>query len=72
MIQAVSRQPLNTEDRVRSHVSPYAILADKVAQGQCFSQHIGFPCQKRTTGDPYAGVHLSQTLVYLSVDENAV
>jgi len=37
MIQVISRQPLNEEDRVRSHVSPYAIVVDKVAQGQSFS-----------------------------------
>jgi hypothetical protein len=45
MIQDVSRQPLNAEGRVRSHVSPYVIVVDKVAQGQCFSEYIGFLCQ---------------------------
>jgi hypothetical protein len=32
MIQAVIRHSLNAEDRVRSHVSPYAAVVDKVAR----------------------------------------
>jgi hypothetical protein len=32
LAQAISRQPLKAEDRIRSRVSPSEIVVDKVAQ----------------------------------------
>jgi hypothetical protein len=45
MAQAVSRQPLAAETRVRFQASPLGYDVDQVTLGQVLLEHFRFPCQ---------------------------
>jgi hypothetical protein len=56
MTQAVSRQPLTAEARVRSRVSPCGICDRQNDTGTGFSPSTSvFPCQFHSTGAPLHG-----------------
>jgi hypothetical protein len=46
--EAVSRWLPTAAARVRVRVWQVAFVVDKVASGQVFSEHFGFPCQTRS------------------------
>ena len=51
MAQAVRRWPLTVEARVRSRVSPFGFVVDKVALGRVFPPStLVLPCQFHFTG----------------------
>jgi hypothetical protein len=54
MAQAVSRQPLTAEARVRSRISPCGICGAQSDIGTGFSPNSSvLPCQYHSTGAPY-------------------
>jgi hypothetical protein len=68
MAQAVSRQPLTEETRVRSRVSPCGICGGQSGTGTGFSPSSSvFPCHFHSTGAPLLGKKKKKLNIFLFI-----